>query len=147
MFLVLLRGISLDFSLLICAVGLLGLAVGLKAEVVRLPGLIHDLQNHLAPTRGHALALALDRDPILAPSPGRARGAEPWELGSEKNPRLIQGSARVALVTGVLCVSGAGAGPAPLTADRGLGPGLGPSRTPQEGGAVPALAVPLLRKL
>lgn len=53
--------------------GLLGLAVGLKAEVVRLPGLIHDLQNHLAPTRDHALALALDRDPILAHSPGRAQ--------------------------------------------------------------------------
>lgn len=54
--------------------GRLGLAVGLKAEVVHLPGLIHDLQNHLAPTRDHALALALDRDPILARSPGRARG-------------------------------------------------------------------------
>lgn len=88
--------------------GLLGLAVGLKAEVVRLPGLIHDLQNHLAPTRDHALALALDRDPILAHSPE------------------------------------AGAGPAPLTADHGLGHDLGPNRTPQEGGAVPALKAPLL---
>lgn len=60
--------------MLICAVGLLGLAVGLKAEVVHLPGLVHDLQNHLAPTRDHALALALDRDPILAHNPGRAQG-------------------------------------------------------------------------
>lgn len=74
-FLVLPRGISLEFSLLICAVGLLGLAVGLKAEVVRLPGPIHDLQNLLAPTRDHTLALALDRGPILAHSPGRAQGS------------------------------------------------------------------------
>lgn len=88
--------------------GLLALAVGLKAEVVRLPGLIPDLQNHLAPTRGRALAPALDRDPILAHSPG------------------------------------AGAGPAPLTADPGRGRGPGPSRTPQEGGAVPTPAAPLL---
>lgn len=88
--------------------GRLGLAVGLKAEVVHLPGLIHDLRNHLAPTRDHALALALDHDPILAHSPE------------------------------------AGAGPAPLTAGHDHGPGRGPSRTPQEGGAVPALAAPLL---
>lgn len=88
--------------------GPLGLAVGLKAEVVHLLGLTHDLQNHLAPTRDHALALALDRDPTLAHSPE------------------------------------AGAGPAPRTADRGLGHDLGPNRTPQGGGAAPALAAPLL---
>lgn len=52
-----------------------------------------------------------------------------------------------ALVTCVLSLSEAGAGPAPLTADHGLGHGLGPNRTPQEGGAVPALEAPLLCKL
>lgn len=89
--------------------GPLGLAVGPKAEVVHLLGLTHDLPSHLAPTRDHALALALDHDPILAHSPE------------------------------------AGAGPAPHTADRGLGHDLGPNRTPQGGGAGPALAAPLLR--
>lgn len=61
--------------------GLLGLAVGLKAEVAHPPGPIHDLQNPLAPIRGHDLALALDHAPIHALSPGRVRRAESWELG------------------------------------------------------------------
>lgn len=63
--------------------GLLGRAVGLKAEVAHPPGPIHDLQNHLAPTRGHDLALALDHDPIRGLSPGRGQWAESWELGWE----------------------------------------------------------------
>lgn len=54
--------------------GLLGLAVGLKAEVVHPPGPIHDLQNHLAPIQGHDLALALGHDPIHALSPEAGAG-------------------------------------------------------------------------
>lgn len=74
-----------SLSAFICAVGLLGLAVGLKAEVAHPPGLIHDLQNHLAPIRGHDLALAPDHDRIHAPSPGRVQWAESWEqAGWEK---------------------------------------------------------------
>lgn len=61
--------------------GRLGLAVGLKAEVVHLPALIHDLQNHLAPTRDPALALALGRDPILARSPEAGAGPAPLAVG------------------------------------------------------------------
>lgn len=38
----------------------------------------------------------------------------------------------------------AGAGPAPLTADRAPAHGLAPSPTPRGGGAAPALAAPLL---
>lgn len=88
--------------------GLLGLAVGLKAEVAHPPGPIHDLQNHLAPIRGHDLALAPDHDRIHAPSPE------------------------------------AGAGPALLIAAHDHGHAQGRNRTPQEGGAGPALAAPLL---
>lgn len=88
--------------------GLLGLAVGLKAEVVHPPGPIRDLQNPLAPIRGHDLALALDHDPIHALSPE------------------------------------AGAGPALLTAARDRGHDRDRNRTPQEGGAGPGLAAPLL---
>ena len=68
--------------------GLLGPAVGLKAEVAHPPGPIHDLQNHLAPIRGHDLALALGHDPIHALSPGRVQRAESRELrGAEKTQR------------------------------------------------------------
>lgn len=127
--------------------GPLGLAVGPKAEVVHLLALTHDLQNRPAPTRGRALALALGRDPILAHSPGRAQGSGKTPA-LEADPRIPGGWIhRVALVTGVLSLSGAGAGPAPRTAARGRGPGLAPSPTRQGGGAGPALAAPLLRKL
>lgn len=61
-----------------------GLAVGLKAEVAHPPAPIHDLQNHLAPIRGHDLALALDHDPIHALSPGKTQAAESQELGEWK---------------------------------------------------------------
>lgn len=67
--------------------GLLGLAVGLKAEVVHPPGPIHDLQNRLAPIQGHDLALALDHDPIHALSPGTVQWGESQEVrGSGKQP-------------------------------------------------------------
>lgn len=64
--------------------GLLGLAVGLKAEGAHPPGPIHDLQNHLVPIQGHDLALALDHDPIPALSPGRVQWAGSGELGVGK---------------------------------------------------------------
>lgn len=56
---------------------LLGLAVGLKAEVAPPPAPIHDLQNHLAPTRGPDLAPALGPGPIHALSPEAAAGPAP----------------------------------------------------------------------
>lgn len=68
-------------------------------------------------------------------------------VGKPQPWRLIQGSPGITLVTGALSLSGAGAGPAPRTAARGRGPGLAPSPTRQGGGAGPALAAPLLRKL
>lgn len=67
-------------------------------------------------------------------------------MGTGENPTLDVDPS-TALVTCVLSLSEAGAGPAPLTADHGLGHDLGPNRTPQEGGAVPALKAPLLCKL
>lgn len=66
--------------------GRLGLAVGLRAVVARPPGPIPDLQSHLAPIRGHALALALDHDPIPARSPGRVQWVNPWQLEGRTNP-------------------------------------------------------------
>lgn len=75
--------------------GLLGLAVGLKAEVVHPPGPIHDLQNRLAPIQGHDLALALDHDPIHALSPGTVQWGESQEVsgkqpsGLKKEPWML----------------------------------------------------------
>ena len=75
----------MSFSAFICAAGLPGLAVGLKAEVAHPPAPIRDLQNLLAPIRGHDLALALDHDPIHARSPGRVQWAEGnWEGGKDQ---------------------------------------------------------------
>lgn len=64
-----------------------GLAVGLRAEVARPPAPIHDLQNRLAPIRGHDLALALDHDPIRALSPGKTQAAEWRALGEREEIR------------------------------------------------------------
>lgn len=83
---------------------LLGLAVGLKAEVAPPPAPIHDLQSHLAPTQGPDLAPALGPDPIHALSPGAGAGpallTAVHDHGHDQDPSLTlqAGGAGLALV-------------------------------------------------